>query len=68
MTQVMEKGPVVIEATDQNFLEAVVEESKRRPLYLVDLWQPGAGVSSGQDLPEGDSHAQRAATAGSENV
>src|SRR3989304_3062612 len=31
MAQVIEKGPVVIEATDQNFLEAVVEESKARP-------------------------------------
>jgi len=50
------------------YLGRMYEESKRRPLYLVDVWQPAAGVSSGQDLPEGDSHAQRAATAGSENV
>ena len=42
MTQVMEKGPVVIEATDQNFLEAVVEESKRRPV-VVDLWASWCG-------------------------
>jgi len=42
MTQVMEKDPVVIEATDQNFLEAVVEESKRRPV-VVDLWASWCG-------------------------
>jgi putative thioredoxin len=42
MTQVMEQGPVVIEATDQNFLETVVEESKRRPV-VVDLWASWCG-------------------------
>jgi putative thioredoxin len=30
-------GPVVVEVTDQDFLETVVEESKRRPV-VVDLW------------------------------
>lgn len=30
-------GPVVIEVTDQDFLQTVVEESKRRPV-VVDLW------------------------------
>jgi len=42
MTQVMEQGPVVIEATDQNFMDAVVEESKRRPV-VVDLWASWCG-------------------------
>jgi putative thioredoxin len=37
MAQVRETQPVVVEATDQNFVEAVVEESKRRPV-VVDLW------------------------------
>jgi putative thioredoxin len=30
-------GPVVVEVTDQDFLQSVVEESKRRPV-VVDLW------------------------------
>ena len=34
--------PVVVEATDQNFVEAVVEESKRRPV-VVDLWAAWCG-------------------------
>jgi putative thioredoxin len=43
MAQVIEKGgPVVIEATDQNFLEAVVEESRLRPV-VVDLWASWCG-------------------------
>jgi putative thioredoxin len=43
MTQVMEEtGPVVIEVTDQDFMEAVVEESKRRPV-VVDLWASWCG-------------------------
>ena len=49
------------------YLGRMYEESKQRPLYLVDTWQPAPGVSSLQDRPQGDSHAQRAATAGSEN-
>ena len=40
--QVTESGPVVIEATDQNFLETVIEESKRRPV-VVDLWATWCG-------------------------
>jgi putative thioredoxin len=40
--QLEERDPVVIEATDQNFLEAVVEESKRRPV-VVDLWASWCG-------------------------
>ncbi|HEX6331988.1 MAG TPA: thioredoxin [Actinomycetota bacterium] len=34
--------PVVVEATDQNFIDAVVEESKRRPV-VVDLWASWCG-------------------------
>jgi putative thioredoxin len=34
--------PVVVEATDQNFVDAVVEESKRRPV-VVDLWAAWCG-------------------------
>jgi putative thioredoxin len=37
MAQLRETQPVVVEATDQNFIETVVEESKRRPV-VVDLW------------------------------
>jgi putative thioredoxin len=42
MVQVTDKGPVVVEATDQNFAETVVEESKRRPV-VVDLWASWCG-------------------------
>jgi putative thioredoxin len=42
MQQVTERGPVVVEATDQNFMETVVEESKRRPV-IVDLWAAWCG-------------------------
>ncbi|MGH8075990.1 MAG: glycosyltransferase family 2 protein [Lysobacter sp.] len=50
------------------YLGRLYMESKQRPLYLVDVWQPATGVSSGQDQPVGDSHAQRATTARSENA
>lgn len=42
MVQVKDSGPVVIEATDQNFMDAVVEESKTRPV-VVDLWASWCG-------------------------
>jgi putative thioredoxin len=42
MAQVKEMEPVVVEATDQNFLDTVVEESKRRPV-VVDLWAAWCG-------------------------
>ena len=45
------------------YLGRMYEESKQRPLYLIDVWQPATGVSCGQDPPGGDVHAQRAATA-----
>lgn len=34
--------PVVVEANDQNFMQTVVEESKRRPV-VVDLWAAWCG-------------------------
>jgi putative thioredoxin len=37
MAQMSKTEPIVVEATDQNFVETVVEESKRRPV-VVDLW------------------------------
>jgi putative thioredoxin len=42
IVQLEEMEPVVVEATDQNFLDAVVEESKRRPV-VVDLWASWCG-------------------------
>ncbi len=49
------------------YLGRLYEESKQRPLYLVDAWQPAAGVCSDQapDM-EGERHAQRKASAGSQ--
>jgi putative thioredoxin len=40
--RVTETEPVVVEATDQNFEQTVVEESKRRPV-VVDLWAAWCG-------------------------
>jgi putative thioredoxin len=40
--EIMQREPVVIDATDANFDEAVVEESKRRPV-IVDLWAAWCG-------------------------
>ena len=42
MTQLEEMRPVVIDATDQDFMETVVEESKTRPV-VVDLWASWCG-------------------------
>ncbi|KGM57431.1 glycosyl transferase family 2 [Lysobacter arseniciresistens ZS79] len=51
------------------YLGRLYEEAKQRPLYLIDTWQPAAGVSSGRvQLVEGDGHAQRAAPARSESA
>lgn len=57
------------------YLGRLYEESKRRPLYLVDAWQPAAGVGFGQDIPVdhdhdhvGGTHAHRATTAGSQGA
>ena len=49
------------------YLGRLYEESKQRPLYLVDSWLPAGGVSSGrQSNLQGASHGHGAATAGNE--
>ena len=50
------------------YLGRLYEESKQRPLYLVDVWQPAAGVSSRQVPVGGSGHAHRAAAAGGEGA
>jgi glycosyltransferase involved in cell wall biosynthesis len=50
------------------YLGRMYEESKQRPLYLVDTWQPSAGVSSGASAIEGESHAYRTPAARSESA
>ncbi len=48
------------------YLGRLYEESKQRPLYLVDRWRPAAGVSLGAD-PEGEPpHAHRPSAVGSQ--
>ncbi|HYG71506.1 MAG TPA: thioredoxin [Actinomycetota bacterium] len=42
MAQAEQTRPVVVEATDQDFLQSVVEESKQRPV-VVDLWASWCG-------------------------
>jgi len=46
------------------YLGRLYEESKQRPLYLVDRWQAASGVSSGPGPSEGDGHALRTPSAG----
>lgn len=48
------------------YLGRLYAESKQRPLYLVDAWQPASGVSSGRPSPAGDAHAYGATASGSE--
>ena len=51
------------------YLGRLYEESKQRPLYLIDHWQPAAGVSlQASPIPQGADHAYGTATAGSESV
>lgn len=50
------------------YLGRLYEESKQRPLYLVDSWRPAAGVSSVPVPGEGDGHAQRTPSAGIESA
>jgi glycosyltransferase involved in cell wall biosynthesis len=51
------------------YLGRLYEESKQRPLYLVDSWRPAAGVSSQQvHSKQGEAHAHRAAIAGGEGA
>ncbi|HEU0306606.1 MAG TPA: glycosyltransferase family 2 protein [Lysobacter sp.] len=51
------------------YLGRLYDEAKQRPLYLVDVWRPAAGVFSSPPsvAVEGESHAYRAATARSES-
>ncbi|MFS8137929.1 MAG: glycosyltransferase family 2 protein [Thermomonas sp.] len=49
------------------YLGRLYEESKQRPLYLVDCWQPAGGVDSVlPSILQGASHAHGAATAGNQ--
>jgi polyisoprenyl-phosphate glycosyltransferase len=51
------------------YLGRLYEESKQRPLYLVDDWRPATGVSStASTTTEGGGHAHRAAVAGVEGA
>ncbi|HEY0503096.1 MAG TPA: glycosyltransferase family 2 protein [Lysobacter sp.] len=50
------------------YLGRLYDESKQRPLYLVDTWLPAAGVCSTQAPAEGDGHAHRAAAARSQSA
>lgn len=51
------------------YLGRLYEESKQRPLYLVDDWRPAPGVCSSQpDTGEGASDAYRATTTGGEGA
>jgi len=54
------------------YLGRLYEESKQRPLYLIDTWQPAPGVSSDQtrfpQFAEGDSHAHRKTVVGGESA
>ncbi len=51
------------------YLGRLYEESKQRPLYLVDSWRPAPGVSSQQvHSTQGEAHAHRAAIAGGEGT
>ena len=50
------------------YLGRLYTESKQRPLYLVDAWQPVGGVSSAQIPAEGDGHAYRSPLARGENA
>ncbi len=50
------------------YLGRLYAEAKQRPLYLVDAWRPGAGLSSEPSLEPGDVHAHRPATARGESA
>jgi len=50
------------------YLGRLYEESKQRPLYLVDAWRPAAGVSSAQVAGQGVGDAYGTAAARVENV
>lgn len=49
------------------YLGRLYEESKQRPLYLIDHWQPAAGVSlQASSIPQGADHVHGTAAAGGE--
>jgi len=51
------------------YLGRLYEESKQRPLYLVDSWRPAPGVSSQQvHSTQGEANAHRAAIAGGKDA
>ena len=50
------------------YLGRLYMESKQRPLYLVDRWLPGRGVSSGPELATGEGDAHGAPTARGEGA
>jgi polyisoprenyl-phosphate glycosyltransferase len=50
------------------YLGRLYDEAKQRPLYLVDVWKPAAGVFSVSPVAsEGEAHAYRTAAARSES-